>query len=729
MVTPTPPDEATDLPEPTDDDRAADLAGLARPWGRGATRSTDGEATTPAAEGPAGPAPESEAPEPPTDAEPVTPPSGEPTSQAQAGDVTPDEPDDAAPTAVVHAPQPATEVEPAVDIATSEPIIEADPDASAQPGDAVAEPDAADADAPAVTEVPTASAPTAGDEGGVDEPQAAAAAVTRPDPATQPSTTVVVAGTSEAGLADVGTEPAAATERRLLVGAALIAGFAAFALARWALLPGLGFWDTGEFQVVGPVLGTAHPTGFPAYVLLSWLASVLLQPFGDPAFRINLLSAILVGGATALTVILVRQLTGHLWIALASGLVLAAVPIVWNIGTHADAHALHVLLVALLFVLLVGWERRVRRGRNQPVPNGRLRRPGDRWLLAAAMVYGIGLANHTLMLLLAPGIALYVLATAPGILRRPAFIVGLAASLFLVAAALYLELPLRAGPFRAPLVYGHPETLDGFLYVVLAQQFVGALYQPFADLGDKTVALAKLGYEQFGLLVGLVPLAFVTTIWRQPRYALLSGVSFLVTAWFAASYVNADISRYYLGPVVMAVTWLALLAAEVAEWLVRLLRAGSDTGRPWLGTAGPAALVLEVAVCIALLTPTAEAIPDRAATADLSGQHSAGEWADAAMQLFEPDAVVISWWSYSTTLWYAQIIGGQRPDVWIVDDRTRLDDNLGDVTDVIDAELGKRPVYLVRLGGDDLTALENRYEVRGFDMPTEQPILQVTGRK
>ena len=33
------------------------------------------------------------------------------------------------------------------------------------------------------------------------------------------------------------------------------------------------------------VLGTAHPTGFPTYVLLGWLASVLLQPFGEPAFR------------------------------------------------------------------------------------------------------------------------------------------------------------------------------------------------------------------------------------------------------------------------------------------------------------------------------------------------------------------------------------------------------------------------------------------------------------
>ena len=62
---------------------------------------------------------------------------------------------------------------------------------------------------------------------------------------------------------------------------ALAVGVVAFVLARLALLPGVTFWDTGEFQTVGPVLGTAHPTGFPTYVLLGWLASVVLQPFGD----------------------------------------------------------------------------------------------------------------------------------------------------------------------------------------------------------------------------------------------------------------------------------------------------------------------------------------------------------------------------------------------------------------------------------------------------------------
>ena len=46
----------------------------------------------------------------------------------------------------------------------------------------------------------------------------------------------------------------------------------------------------------------------------------------------------------------------------------------------------------------------------------------------------------------------------------------------------------------------------------------------------------------------------------------------------------------------------------------------------------------------------------------------------------EPDAAVISWWSYSTPLWYAQRVQGERPDITIIDDRTRLDENVCGLT-------------------------------------------------
>ena len=65
--------------------------------------------------------------------------------------------------------------------------------------------------------------------------------------------------------------------------AALPVFLAALLLYASTLLPDVGLWDTAEFQTVGSVLGIAHPTGYPTYTLMAWLASVVLGPFGNEA--------------------------------------------------------------------------------------------------------------------------------------------------------------------------------------------------------------------------------------------------------------------------------------------------------------------------------------------------------------------------------------------------------------------------------------------------------------
>ena len=139
----------------------------------------------------------------------------------------------------------------------------------------------------------------------------------------------------------------------------VLVGVIAFAAARVTLLPGLGFWDTGELQAVAPLMGTAHPTGFPTYVLLGWLANLVLTPFGEPALRMNLFAALSLAVAAAVTADLARALTRSAALGILAGLGLALTDIAWAIGTHADAHALHLALVAILFRGLVAWEDRV----------------------------------------------------------------------------------------------------------------------------------------------------------------------------------------------------------------------------------------------------------------------------------------------------------------------------------------------------------------------------------
>jgi hypothetical protein len=199
--------------------------------------------------------------------------------------------------------------------------------------------------------------------------------------------------------------------------AALVTGLAAAAVYRATLLPGVGTWDTAEAQVVLPLLGTFHPTGFPAYVVLGWAASVVLQPLGSPAFVINLLSAILAASAAGMSVAVLRRLSVPLPIGIAAAAAFALTPIVWNIGTAADAHALHLALVVALTLGLLRWGALVAERRDRPDDHA-LRARGDRAIVLAAIVFGVAVANHALSLLLVPAIGLYVLAVEPGVVRR-----------------------------------------------------------------------------------------------------------------------------------------------------------------------------------------------------------------------------------------------------------------------------------------------------------------------
>ena len=49
---------------------------------------------------------------------------------------------------------------------------------------------------------------------------------------------------------------------------------------------------------------------------------------------------------------------------------------------------------------------------------------------------------------------------------------------------------------------------------------------------------------------------------------------------------------------------------------------------------------------------------------------------------------------------------------------------------MIDANLGRRPVYAVRLpGSEDMQQIEDLYDVQVIEMPTEQSMLKILGRK
>ena len=185
-------------------------------------------------------------------------------------------------------------------------------------------------------------------------------------------------------------------------------------------------------------------------------------------------------------------------------------------------------------------------------------------------------------------------------------------------------------------MYGTPDTWDGFRYIVLAEQFQGSLSDPFGNLPGKFGELVSRTVAQFGILAPLIPVGFVVTVLRRPRYALLTGSAVAITCFFAASYVNADISRYYVGPALMAWTWLAILgrpsstSCRAATWPRRPTARRSTTRRPATrrptatrrpgrpATARPVGGLIALLIGIALVVPTLADAPLRFKALDMS---------------------------------------------------------------------------------------------------------------
>ncbi|MFH1475769.1 MAG: hypothetical protein ABIG85_07925, partial [Chloroflexota bacterium] len=145
--------------------------------------------------------------------------------------------------------------------------------------------------------------------------------------------------------------------------------------------------------------------------------------------------------------------------------------------------------------------------------------------------------------------------------------------------------------------------------------------------------------------------------------------------------------------------------------------------------AGLAASVLAAALAASLVLPAALAAPVTASRIDMSHDTRAADWSRWALATMGADAVVVSWWSFSTPLWYRTVVLGERPDVRVVDDRDRLDEGLGSVDAVIRANVAARPVYLIR-NPVEIGDLEATWVLETITDPTGvQPLYRVAGER
>jgi 4-amino-4-deoxy-L-arabinose transferase-like glycosyltransferase len=430
------------------------------------------------------------------------------------------------------------------------------------------------------------------------------------------------------------------------------------ALYAASVSPWVAYWDTGEMQTVPYILGIAHPTGFPAFVLAGWLFTHLV-PFGTVAWRVGLLCAIAMAGAARLVFSLAELLGAEAPVALGSALMFAVGSVAWTRGTRAEVHAFVAFFAALALVSAVRWYRTGER----------------RSLLWLGAALGLGLATHLVIALLVPGIALIVLARARELNAR---VLAAPIAIAVASLALYLYLPLRSAdvsarkldptlalgipPGRPYWDYGHPASLAGLKRDLAGSDFdVGHGVSGIVSLAgygrivERYLGAARHEFGAVVLIAALLGLVFAARDAPLAAAGLVLAVATPVP--FALSYqAESDVDRYFLASFVAVA---ALAGAGMSRAVVSYL-----LERSRFATVVATAMM---AIFVAQIFWTNRYIFGQ------RNDDEAKRFADRVIASTPNDAIVIANWAYATPLAYAAYVErrtGNRivETAWVGDD-------------------------------------------------------------
>lgn len=382
--------------------------------------------------------------------------------------------------------------------------------------------------------------------------------------------------------------------------------------------------DSGELAAAVMTLGVAHPPGYPAYVLLGRVAT-LVVPFGDPAHRLALFSAL--GGATAvgLVVVLAAQLAPvRGWAGAAgtllAGLALAASPLLWSQATIPEVYAPAAAFLGGGLLLFAAW---LRRGKGP-------------WLIGAlGLLLGFGAGIHLTVLFLALAAAPLVGVRAS---TRDLFsgVLGLALGL-----SVFALVPVLASR-HPPIAWGDPTSLSGFLWTVTGAPYRDlVLGLPLDDAPHRLLTTAGVLARQFGPVGWLLALWGGSVLWRAHRAFLTVGLLLAVISLvYAVGYRSRD-SLLYLLPVVL------VGALCLAHGAIALFHAAVGWRR-WAG--GVAVVACSAAVPALSLVANFRAL-------DVSRDREAFDYAATASHAAGPDGLVLGDTDeYVFSLWYHEYV-------------------------------------------------------------------------
>jgi hypothetical protein len=396
--------------------------------------------------------------------------------------------------------------------------------------------------------------------------------------------------------------------------------------------------DGGDLVTAAAVGGVPHPTGYPTYLVIA--SAFLRLPWGSPAYRTNLMSAVCTVAAALVIYSIVWTVDRRMTSAAVAALAFGTFPLIWSQAIITEVNALHALFVTLNLYLLV------------------VVATNPRMDLLGGLTLGLGMGNHASTVLLLPFIFFHGRArTEPPTLGRAAHssmltgwsrVARRAVAMFL-GLGVYLLLPLRAQS-HPPVNWGDAVDWNGLTWLVTGKMYwsrLGNLDWAYLSAGLK--AWSGFMVHQLGVMGFLLIVATLAVLLSKSSLFLATCWLIVAQSVLAIVYDSPD-SYVYLIPALVALSiWMGLGAG----WFT------NRASRISVALGGVAA----VGISAFFVVRAALAVP----AMDLSGDHTAVDFAHAILTSAPQKGIILAEGDEATfVLWYFHYAEHKRPDVALV---------------------------------------------------------------
>ena len=318
--------------------------------------------------------------------------------------------------------------------------------------------------------------------------------------------------------------------------------------------------DGGDYLSAVLTHGIPHPTGYPLYLLLSDVIQAL--PVNNPIWRQSQLSIF----PALLCVLLIIKIIWasqsensskkfNIYSGWVGGLLLCLSPLFWSQAIIVEVYALNVLFL----VLWIYWLWLVEKYRKQGFSPDALRR-----IILLAGINGLGLGNHTTILLIYPVlfITLWLSFRSSMPIKSIAYcILGMFSGVIL-----YSILPIRSIQ-NPPINWGAPDNIDGLFWVISGGDYRSNVFGILpGEYPNRIASFFKYLIDNFSVILIPVGIAGVMNHRIPKLFRLVTIYIFIVYAVFAIGYKTNDSLAYVIPSMIVFVLWISWGIPILAEY-------------------------------------------------------------------------------------------------------------------------------------------------------------------